>query len=379
MHYRKFGKTGKEISVITLGGMRYNNSWQDPRDVVSTETLDQCANCVKLAFKHGINHIETAHGYGKSEHCYGRVLNDILAIPRKNYFLMTKGAPQTGAETRAFVEAQLKALKTDHIDFYGYHGINNRAIFENACATGGPVEALVKLKDEGIIGHVGFSTHGPLDVIQDAIATNLFDFVNLHYYYFFQRNRPAVESANARNMGVFIISPNDKGGLLYKSPTLLKNITEPLTPIQWNARFCLSTPQAHTLSFGMTEPSHFEEMAGICSQEPLWGAQEIEILNALTAQRSKDSYSSIDGYAIDPGTSGINIPEILRFRTMWKCWNMTDWCDYRYNMFQEKDHWFPGVFATDENIAKIPDASIPKDFPLKDLLREFHKKFYKGE
>ena len=64
-------------------------------------------------------------------------------------------------------------------------------------------------------------------------------------------------------MGVFIISPNDKGGQLFKAPQKVKDAVKPLTPIQWNARFCLQNPAIHTLSFGMTEASHFEEMKGI--------------------------------------------------------------------------------------------------------------------
>ena len=67
----------------------------------------------------------------------------------------------------------------------------------------------------GVIGNVGFSTHAPYRIICEAISTGLFDFVNLHYYYFLQRNFGAVELAAAHDMGVFIISPNDKGGQLF--------------------------------------------------------------------------------------------------------------------------------------------------------------------
>jgi len=59
------------------------------------------------------------------------------------------------------------------------------------------------------VRHVGFSTHGPLEVILAAINTNLFEFVNLHYYYFFQRNAAAIELAQ-KKIWVLIISPADK-------------------------------------------------------------------------------------------------------------------------------------------------------------------------
>ena len=89
MQYRRFGKTEKALSVITLGGMRYHDGWSAPRDQPHREMIEHCARTVRRALDEGINHIETAHGYGKSEHCYGIVLNQELALPRDSYFLMT--------------------------------------------------------------------------------------------------------------------------------------------------------------------------------------------------------------------------------------------------------------------------------------------------
>src|SRR5688500_432538 len=111
MQYRRFGKTGKQLSVITLGGMRYVDGWGEPKNQPSRDMIEQCARVTRLAFDAGVNHIETAHGYGKSEHCYGQVLNQELAIPRDRYWLMTKGAPQTAEDAKRMVDEQLKALR----------------------------------------------------------------------------------------------------------------------------------------------------------------------------------------------------------------------------------------------------------------------------
>jgi predicted aldo/keto reductase-like oxidoreductase len=75
-----------------------------------------------------------------------------------------------------------------------------------------------------------FSTHGPLEVILAAIETDLFESINLHYYYFNQRNEPAVQLAHEKDMGVFIISPSDKGGMLYTPSQKLKQLCDPLYP-----------------------------------------------------------------------------------------------------------------------------------------------------
>ncbi len=374
MEYRRFGKTEKYLSVITLGGMRFKHGWDEPRNSIPAETLEQCREVVQLAMNNGINHIESAWGYKKSETVYGKVLNEELNIPRNSYHLMTKGSPMTGTEMRKMVEAQLKALQTDYLDFYGWHGLNNDELFNKACATKGPVEELLKMKEEGIIQHVGFSTHAPLETIIKAIESGLFDFVNLHYYYFNQRNAEAVSRAEKQDMGVFIISPNDKGGQLFNAPQKVRNATAPLTPINWNTRFCLKNPAVHTLSFGMTEASHFEEMKH--SFPIQWTEMEKNIQSKLEDFLNDDPYSYYDGFDLQKDESGINIPEILRLRKLWKCYDMSEYGRYRYKIFGKNNHWLPGNFAEKEYIDKIDLSKVPENIPLKKMLAEAHREFH---
>jgi predicted aldo/keto reductase-like oxidoreductase len=374
MQYRRFGKTNLPLSVITLGGMRYHDGWSSPPHELSARMIDQCADMVQRSLAAGINHIETAKGYGKSENCYGKVLNEVLNVPRDSYYFMTKGAPETAEDTHRSIEAQLKALRMDHIDLYAWHGINTRRRFELAVAKGGPVEVLKRYQEQGVIGHVGFSTHGDLRTISDAIATDLFEFVNLHYYYFWQRNWSGVLQAAGHDMGVFIISPNDKGGQLFHASQKLRELTAPLTPIQFNARFCLRSPHVHTLSFGMTEPEHAREMLGALPVSMPMTESELAILRRLDEQ--VDALSSYDGFELADDPSGINIPEVLRFRRMLKCYDMREFGRYRYNMFQPNSEWFWGDFASDDNLEKIDRSRIPHGIPLIEMLRETHRELY---
>ncbi|HET7540656.1 MAG TPA: aldo/keto reductase [Polyangiaceae bacterium] len=376
MQYRRFGRTEKALSVITLGGMRFPHGWDAPRNELPAATIEACRDSVARAFSLGINHIETAYGYMKSEHCYGRVLNQELKVPRSSYFFMTKGAPKTADETKRMLEEQLTALGMSYVDFYAWHGINNREKFEQALARGGPVEVLKRYQEQGVIGSVGFSTHAPYRIICEAIDTDLFDFVNLHYYYFRQRNFGAVQLAAAHDMGVFIISPNDKGGQLFDPPPLLAQLTAPLTPIQFNARFCLQTPYVHTLSFGLTEPHHFAGIPGIFPVSVPATVQEQAIEQRLDARVATDPYAAYEGWELEDDPSGINIPEVLRFRRMLKCYDMKRFGHYRYNMFSPDDDWVPGALATPENIARIDESRVPAGFPLRRLLSETHGELY---
>ena len=65
--------------------------------------------------------------------------------------------------------------------------------------------------------------------------TGEFDYVNLHWYFIYnQLHWPMVEAAAEQDMGVFIISPNDKGGMLYNPTEKMASLCDPLTPMQWN-------------------------------------------------------------------------------------------------------------------------------------------------
>ena len=374
MQYRRFGKTERMLSVITLGGMRYVHGWEGKRNDLPQDSIDNCRECTQLALDAGINHIETAYGYGKSEHLYGKVLNEELDVARDRYHLMTKGRPSTRDETLKLVERQLRALRTDHIDLYGWHGLNYAEDFEAACGTGRSVEALHELKRQGVIGHVGFSTHAPLPLILQAIDTDLFEFVNVHYYYFRQRNEPAVLRAADKDMGVFIISPNDKGGRLYKPSQLLRELTAPLTPIQWNARFCLRTPHVHTLSFGMTAPSHFDEMRGIFPVSAPLEDRDQRTLERMDARAAAVPGGNYEGWEHERDESGINVPEVLRMRRMLLGYAMESFGRYRYNMFGTGDSWFPGVKCTEENLRKLDTSKFPSDVDIKALLRDAHER-----
>lgn len=377
MSYRRFGKTEQMLSVITLGGMRYVHGDEKPKDEVPKDMIKNCQDNVVWAMDNGINHIETASGYGKSEHCYSIVLNKELKLNRDSYHFMTKGAADTASDMRRLVEEQLGILKMDYFDSYAWHGINNLQLCATACKSKGAVEELLKMKQEGLIRAVGFSTHAPLTAITRAIGTELFDFVNLHYYYFFQRNLGAIDLAQEQDMGVFIISPNDKGGQLFHAPEKLRKITAPLTPIQWNARFCLKHRCVHTLSFGMTEKSHHDEAMGIMPANSFFDEHDQNVLDKLDRLKRQDPLWGYEGYDLYGDRSGINLPEMLRFYRMWKHYDMDTFVTYRYNMLEQKNHWFPGEFATDEKISMIDETKIPKNLPLKSMLHELHAAHYR--
>ena len=258
MKYRRFGRTELNIPVFSCGGMRYQYKWQDvdPKDVpqANQENLEAT---IHRAVELGINHIETARGYGSSEMQLGSVLPQ---FPREKLIVQTKVAPKaTQKEFLETFETSLRYLKLDYVDLFSLHGINNQELLDWSTGKNGCLAAARQLQKEGRVRHIGFSTHATTDIIEAAINTGEFDYVNLHWYFVNDLNWSAVQAARKQDMGVFIISPNDKGGKLYAPPPKLVDLCAPLTPMQFNSLYCLARPEVHTLSCGAARPSDFDE------------------------------------------------------------------------------------------------------------------------
>ncbi len=256
MDYRRFGRTELKMPVFSCGGMRYQHDWKDvPFAEVPTENQNNLEATIRRSLELGINHIETAHGYGSSERQLGALLPQ---LERDSLIVQTKVSPQAdpGKFRDLFLES-LQRLNLDHIDLLGLHGINTHEQLWHSIRPGGCLAEARKLVDEGLVRHVGFSTHGSLDTILAAIhheADGGFDYVNLHWYYIFQSNWAAIAAAAEQDMGVFIISPADKGGMLYNPSERLTKLCQPFHPLVFNCLFCLSRPEVHTLSLGVPSP-----------------------------------------------------------------------------------------------------------------------------
>jgi uncharacterized protein len=246
------------MPVFSCGGMRYQHKWQDvPLSEIPADNQRNLEATIHRSLELGINHIETARFYGSSEVQLGQILPK---LNRQDFIFQTKVAPVADPqEFRRTFELCLSRLNLDYVDLFSIHGMNDREQSDYALRDGGCWEVAKQLQAEGKVRFIGFSTHAPTDVIINAITSDKFDYVNLHWYYINQTNWQAIEAATKHDMGVFIISPTNKGGLLNKPSAKLVELCQPLSPIVFNNLFCLHHPQVHTLSIGAATPSDFDE------------------------------------------------------------------------------------------------------------------------
>ncbi|QLE54975.1 aldo/keto reductase [Nostoc sp. TCL26-01] len=365
MQYRRFGKTNLHLSVFSLGTMRYLADSENAKNTINT------------ALALGINHLETARGYGQSEVYLGQAIISGLLVPRSQLHITSKIPPTADAESmRRYIDESLERLQVDYLDCLGIHGLNTWEHLEWVQAKGGCMLAVAEAIADGRVRHVGFSTHGSLEIIQSAINTDFFEFVNLHYYYFFQRNAPAIELATQKDMGIFIISPADKGGRLYTPPQLLKDLSQPFSPLALNYRFLLSDQRITTLSVGAANPEELIEPLKVADNN-----SDLTSAETLAFQRLEKQQKTVLGttqcsqcYACLPCPENINIPEVLRLRNLAVAYDMTDYGQYRYGMFENAGHWFPGMKAN--RCTECGDClpRCPENLDIPALLEDTHNR-----
>jgi len=111
---------------------------------------------VRLAFDRGVNHIDTAASYGRSE----ELLAPFLAEHRRDVFLATKTGERTAAGARRELEQSLERLGVDQVDLIQLHNLVEPDELDVVHRSGGALEALTAARDEGLVRFIGVTGHG---------------------------------------------------------------------------------------------------------------------------------------------------------------------------------------------------------------------------
>jgi uncharacterized protein len=196
------GKTGVVIPRMAIGlGSRFLN----------IPTLDEAIEMCNYALDNGLYYWDTAHSYvnettgAVSEERLGHIIKN----RRKEIFLSTKIAARDPEAAKKQIEESLQRLQTDHVDMLKIHAVESPDDVSNICKTGGVLDIITRLKEEGITRFIGFSGHGNAEALKAMVDTGRFDSMlfAMNHYGENKDNRQGtlIPEAKMRGMGVMLM------------------------------------------------------------------------------------------------------------------------------------------------------------------------------
>jgi len=210
MIYREYGQTGKKVSLLGFGGMRFKN----------VDDHDECVKLMVTAAEGGVNYFDTAPGYfeTRSEIVFGKGFSELRKrdLP---FFSATKTFQSEESGIRNEIEAQLKRLNISAIDFYHIWCITSLNNWENR-KKDGILKTFRKLKEEGLIRHICISSHLIKNEIKELLMEGVFEGVLFGYSaYNFKTRQEAFDAIREKKLGAVVMNPLG-GGVIPQHPEL---------------------------------------------------------------------------------------------------------------------------------------------------------------
>jgi aryl-alcohol dehydrogenase-like predicted oxidoreductase len=166
---RVLGRTGARVSLLAFGtGSRF----------LLYKEEDKAIEALTKALDRGITYVDTADEYGKNRLAEKRVGMAIHGR-RDKLFLATKVSSRDGSETQRSVEESLKALQVDQLDLLHIHALTNADDLAKVEAKGGPLEQILKLRDQKVARFIGVTSHADPAVLKTALERHDFDCVQM--------------------------------------------------------------------------------------------------------------------------------------------------------------------------------------------------------
>jgi uncharacterized protein len=297
---RKLGKTGVEVSILSLGGMF---------DTINNQLL------LRQAFNWGVTYWDTAEGYGNglSEEGFGRFFSRYPEA-RKEIFLVTKsrGTPEKMTES---LDKSLKRLRTAYVDMFFVHGV---ADFSDM---GEPVRQwALQMKKVGKIKFFGFSTHTNMeDCLLAASKSNWTDGIMFTYNFRLMDTQKMKDAlAACVNTGIGLVAMKTQGGGQVKAETeaefrlvgrfLDRGFTDKQAKLKavWEspniASICSQMPNLTILAANVAASRDLKALAG----------SDLELLNRF-ALETRSSYCAGCGRICQAAVGGtIPVSDIMR-------------------------------------------------------------------
>lgn len=265
MQYRT-DKYGNQISVLGYGCMRFTKT-------AGSIDMDKAEKELMAAYELGVNYYDTAYIYGGSEAAIGKIfekngIREKINIATKlPHYLMNS---MDGIE-KCFQE-ELSRLRTDYIDYYLMHMLNDIKTWEKLVDMG-ILDWIREKKERGAIRQIGFSYHGNTESFCKVVDAYDWDFCQIQYNYLdehAQAGRKGLYHAAAKGIPVIIMEPLRGGKLVNNLPEKAKQLftehPKNYSPAEWAFRWLWNQPEVTCVLSGMNSMEMLEENVRVASE-----------------------------------------------------------------------------------------------------------------
>lgn len=310
MQIRDFGsRSGCQVAPVSIGAMRF------PTDGVDAVEL------IRHAIDSGMKYIDTSRGYGESEFILGRALKDGY---REKVYLSTKCSPWikkiqdsddgSADSVRKRIEESMLRLDVDYLDFYQVWNIDKKEAWETATKKGGMVDGIKKAVADGLVRHIGFTSHEKPENLPEYLEkADWCEILLLSYNLLNRAYEPVLEKAASLGIGTIVMNPVGGGRFAEESP-VLKRLASDLgaeSVPDLAVRYVLSNSNVSTILSGMTKKSDVNDTIASAGK-PAFTGNELDRINGFfdTLTRENVKFCTNCGYC-QPCPSGINIPGVM--------------------------------------------------------------------
>lgn len=313
MIYSEFD--GKKLSLLGFGAMRLPVNEDGSINEALTEQM------MDLAIKQGVNYIDTAYPYhgGESERVVGRILKK---YPRDSFYLATKfPGHQISAsyDPQAVFEEQLEKCGVDYFDFYLLHNVYENSLDTYLDPKWGIIDYFKEQKRLGRIKHLGFSSHGSVELIKSFldICGDAMEFCQIQLNYLdwtLQNAKEKYDLLTERGIGVWVMEPV-RGGKLCKLADAEEEQLKAARPEEsiaaWGFRFLQGLPNVKVVLSGMSDLAQVED--NLCTFEARrdLSEKERELILAAAEGMKNSVPCTACRYCCDGCPQQINIPLML--------------------------------------------------------------------
>ncbi|MGO1042296.1 aldo/keto reductase [Clostridioides difficile] len=307
MRYVEYGKTGKMVSVVGYGGLRFDLEKSDQEN----------ADLIKYAYEKGINYFDTAPGYcdDRSEDIFGLAFRQMIKDGKTDFYVSTKGKPKvydTAEKAIDAVKKSIERLGVSKINFYHIWNIRKMEHYEFAMRTGGQYDGLLKCKEEGLIDHIVFSSHQPGDEVIKVLDENKFEGVTmginiLNFPYRLKGAKHAIESG----YGVVAMNPLSGGTIPNYNEELSFLTREGESAIESALRFNIGIPQINISLIGVNKKQDIDDACKIADENKIYSDEDIHDIETRLSKNMNEICTGCGYCKVCP--KDINTPAYMLF------------------------------------------------------------------